>query len=252
MAKDFLIGNINNIAKKPSEILIGDSNNIAKAVKYIFIGNSSNQAVRVYPTHLIPSEYQECEYIYNVGATQYIDTGVYPNSDTRLQIVLKMVTASENGYFLGCANSTISNRMFYQAWDYDLPTPGTSFRYYIGTTYKALPYNSNINTIDINKEYNGVCYFNQTSFKFNDTFGNMGCTYLLFGYHSGSNVYLSSNKEYRIYSFKAWQYGSLIRNMYPCYLKSDSLDAGMYDVVGNQYHSNAGSGYFRKGPDVII
>ena len=105
MAKKFFVGNDNNIAKIPSKILVGNSSNVAKKVTNIFIGDSSNKAVRVYPnSHGLPSAFQECEYIYNTGCTQYINTGVKPNSDTRVEIDFMKInqdTYSEHHLF-GC------------------------------------------------------------------------------------------------------------------------------------------------------
>lgn len=41
----------------------------------------------------------------------------------------------------------------------------------------------------------------------------------------------------------------LIANYIPCYRKSDG-EIGMYDLVSNGFYSNAGTGTFTKGPDV--
>ena len=61
---------------------------------------------------------------------------------------------------------------------------------------------------------------------------------------------ISKYIKYRLYSFRVWQNKSMIRDMYPCYLKSDSQVVGMYDLIGNQFYGNDGTGIFYKGPDV--
>ena len=55
--------------------------------------------------------------------------------------------------------------------------------------------------------------------------------------------------EYRVYSFKAYEYDVLIRDMIPCYRKADQV-IGMYDLVNDVFYTNSGSGTFYKGPDV--
>ena len=55
--------------------------------------------------------------------------------------------------------------------------------------------------------------------------------------------------EYRVYSFKAYEYDVLIRDMIPCYRKADHV-IGMYDLVNDVFYTNSGTGTFYKGPDV--
>ena len=53
----------------------------------------------------------------------------------------------------------------------------------------------------------------------------------------------------RMYSAKAWFNGALIRELYPCYRKSDNV-IGMYDIVNDVFYTNSGSGTFTKGGNV--
>lgn len=53
----------------------------------------------------------------------------------------------------------------------------------------------------------------------------------------------------RIYSAKVKQAGSYVRNLIPCYRKSDNV-IGMYDIVGNAFYTNSGTGTFTKGANV--
>lgn len=43
---------------------------------------------------------------------------------------------------------------------------------------------------------------------------------------------------------------TLVRNFIPCYRKADNV-AGMYDIVEGKFYTNAGTGEFILGPDVI-
>ena len=243
-------GNTSDESVIPKKIYAGDASNHSVPCKVAYCGDGNGKSVEVYRNTTLPSEYQKVEYIYDSNATEYIDTGVYPNSDTRLQIVFKLVNQSGNTSLFGCSGNGINNHLHIISWDYDLPTPGSSFRYYYGNVSKGIKLNYSVNTIDINKNYDGTVYLNSETFKYTGTFSNMPSTYLLFAYHNGSTVTLPSGNRCNIYSFKAWQYGAMIRDMYPCYLKSDTQVVGMYDLIGNQYYGNSGTGIFYKGPNV--
>ena len=53
----------------------------------------------------------------------------------------------------------------------------------------------------------------------------------------------------RIYRAKVKQNGTDIRDIIPCYRKSDSV-IGMYDIVNDTFYTNSGTGTFTKGSDV--
>lgn len=53
----------------------------------------------------------------------------------------------------------------------------------------------------------------------------------------------------KLYSFKIYDNGTLIRDFIPCYRVADN-EVGLYDIVNNQFYTNQGTGSFTKGPDV--
>jgi len=53
----------------------------------------------------------------------------------------------------------------------------------------------------------------------------------------------------RVEYSKIYDNGTLVRNMIPCYRRSD-LKPGMYDTVNNVFYTNSGSGEFILGPVV--
>lgn len=72
----------------------------------------------------------------------------------------------------------------------------------------------------------------------------------IFAINKGStsfNNYKSTNT--RIFECKITDSNSLIRDFVPCYRKSDGV-IGMYDIVTQEFYTNAGSGTFLKGDDV--
>ena len=63
----------------------------------------------------------------------------------------------------------------------------------------------------------------------------------------GAGKYYS---DIRIFSFKAWDAnGTLIREMYPCYRKSDNA-LGFYDIVTQTFYTGTGTGSFIAGNNV--
>ena len=59
---------------------------------------------------------------------------------------------------------------------------------------------------------------------------------------------LNDNRVFlgKIYSTKVYDDNILIRDLVPCYRKSDNV-IGMFDLVNNVFYTNAGSGTFLKG-----
>lgn len=79
----------------------------------------------------------------------------------------------------------------------------------------------------------------------NEWINPLGSTYkLLFFPHSSRYFY--GKLFYCSFSIK----DELIRNFIPCYRKADN-EAGMYDLVSGEFYTNAGTGSFIVGPDVI-
>lgn len=56
--------------------------------------------------------------------------------------------------------------------------------------------------------------------------------------------------KFKISKFIAKENGSETLNLIPCYRIVDN-EIGMYDLVSNTFYTNAGTGTFIKGPDVI-
>lgn len=246
MAKELFIGKTNNTAKKPSKILVGNSSNIAKEVKSIFVGNSSNKAVKVYPT--FPDIYQKVEYILNTNKTQWIDTNVDPNSDTRILLEMEIVSAFTSGdiEFTGrkSASGTSVDLRFYANHGYTL------YMIWDGNSGSFTPTLNTRYIFDWNRD-RGSCYVNDTLlFTSTGTFTTQNLNFYLFTLNDNGSQSDFYSLEYRLYRFRAWQGNAMIRDMYPCYEKANTLNVGMYDVIGGRFYGNSGTGIFYKGPDV--
>ena len=63
------------------------------------------------------------------------------------------------------------------------------------------------------------------------------------------NGNLNAYAKMKLYVCKMYEGNTLTRNFVPCYRKSDNV-IGLYDLVGEKFYTNSGSGTFKKGSDV--
>lgn len=179
----------------------------------------------------LPSEYQRLEYIESTG-TQYIDTGIKGNDSTRIKVSLKMKSQASTvipfGDFtdtskaitcnIGSSNSPRSR------WGSDSVVK----KFELTTnTYYNLDFSENGFYINGINKWTPV----ENTFTTNDNihlFIATGSTNGLYGY---------------IYECKIYDNDILIRNFIPCMRNSDN-EVGLYDTVGEQFYTNAGTGKF--------
>lgn len=185
----------------------------------------------------LPIGYTQLEYIQSSG-TQYIDTRFIPNQDTRVVASYKMLQPSDSVWYKlwGSGNGSYNND--FSAW-----TKGTTqIQHYYGTQNIT---NTNINgclvNIDANKNnwtYNGILntYPEQT----------FACGYSMYIF----NINVDNNAAYvnakmQLFSFKIYDNGTLIRDYVPC-MNANGI-VGLYDLVNNEFYTNAGTGNFIGG-----
>lgn len=53
----------------------------------------------------------------------------------------------------------------------------------------------------------------------------------------------------KLYDFRLYQNGNEIMHLIPCYRISDG-EIGVYDIIGDEFHGNIGTGVFLKGDDI--
>ena len=112
----------------------------------------------------------------------------------------------------------------------------TSLKTSANTEYE-ISSNKNILTIN-NKVYNTATYASfSASYNMTLMASTVGGT--------GLANYLNG----RMYYCKIYDNDLLIRDLVPCYRKSDNKP-GLYDIVNNVFYTNAGTGEFAVGPNV--
>ena len=195
----------------------------------------------------LPAEYQEVLFIIGQGK-QYIDTGYVLNSECRVQgrydlYELKGVLAlfgSRNDQYnnaFAIFNVSAAPRV-----DYGNTLKTYSFSYAGGNDRNVLEFDLNA----------GIATVNGNTYAFADSLKPFTCpsTAMIFAAHTGDTIDTRCPKGEIVYLKITDENGIVVRDMVPCYRKSDNKP-GMYDLVTGTFFVNQGTGEFTVGPDVI-
>lgn len=178
----------------------------------------------------LPSGYTQVEYIESTG-TQYIDTGIsVPCNSEKIIVEFAPMedTASNDNPLTGHAAPAWS-------WDANLAfvlnerlwTANTGYGLAVierGTFYKFEYTSSYCMVNDANSQ-------ELSARTYTDGYNNTLC-------------YASTKYgKHKIKSYKLYNGSTLVRDLVPCI--NASGEAGMYDLVGNQFYGNAGTGVFK-------
>ena len=205
----------------------------------------------------LPDGYTQLDYIESTG-TQYIDTGYYPNQNTSVEITY--MNTGENGdaaILLGTtvvpAQTDASNGLVF------LLSPNrVGFGNGVGTTVNL---NGTVGNV-ANTKY--TLRFDKNVVSWNG--GNVTVvppksatwsapnSLYLFGRNTAGT--LNYPMIGRIYSYKAWNNGTLVQNFVPVkYVSGGTTTYGMYDLMDDNpataFHTNAGTGTFAAGGEAV-
>ena len=177
------------------------------------------------PAH-IPSGYTELTYIQSSG-TQYIDTGVKAKNDIKVIVDCEITYGTGwvkilGSYEAGAAFSWWANASNIYAYY------GTEEKLGVGATGK------HILTANGNMWSDSVNDFSFSASSFTATI-NM----YLFSVNGGGTY---DNAPMKLYSCQIYDGETIIRDFVPCI--NASGEVGLYDLVGEQFYGNAGTGVF--------
>lgn len=181
----------------------------------------------------IPLEYQEVEWLKGDGSA-YIKADFIVNSEQEFEITFRIDDFSSIQMLFGISSP------YYRLYSHSVG--GTN---QIEFQYQRNVWNQNIES--------GEKY----------TFKKVGQKYYLndnelpiqlsSNFQSTQDFYIfSCNGEIGMYESKNYIYITKLhdRQLIPCYRRSDDV-AGMYDLVSGEFYTNAGTGEFIVGPDII-
>ena len=191
---------------------------------------------------LLPSEFQEVEYIESTG-TQYIDTGVIPTINTSMDIELAITTNDVNW-----SGSVLdASRGWFAVGGYNLNSLVAVFS--VGSREGILdyPFDTNFHKFFISNGLQKIDNItsNNTISNYN---GTMPSIYLLGEHYTWvANPPLVGHQKIK-YS-KLFDNNLLVKNFIPCKRKSDNKP-GLYDLVEGKFYTNQGTGDFEKGKNI--
>ena len=185
----------------------------------------------------LPSEYTQVEYIESTG-TQYIDTKVSQSPNLKWIADMQFLeSANDNNYH----GTMLSDSRFVFGVYKGLNVYGTS---QYNTTNTNADYQRHIY-----KLYgSGIFYIDDLKYVDENPTKTNSLGIPLFARKRSDNT-IDAYSNARIYNTKFYNDDTLVRNMIPCYRKSDNV-IGMYDTVNGVFYTNAGKGVFKKGNNV--
>lgn len=192
----------------------------------------------------LPAEYQEVQYIEGTG-TQYIVTDINLSTVTNPSVdwTLKVeITAINKIKILAGADDNLKQIVVMNSdLRYDWCSKSTTKIFY--TKFKL----GSVFTI---MQKDGFLWLDNESHEITTT----STSALKFGLFcktiTNNGVETSTISNMKLYSFEVKQDFTDIAKYVPCYRKADSKP-GMYDLVSGEFFTNAGTGEFLVGPDVI-
>lgn len=192
----------------------------------------------------LPAEYQEVQYIEGTG-TQYIVTDINLSTVTNPSVdwTLKVeITAINKTQILAGADDDLKQIVVMDSTlRYDWCSKSTTKFFY--TKFKL----GSVFTI---MQKDGFLWLDNESHEITTT-STSALKFGLFCKTITNNVVETSTiSNMKLYSFEVKQDFTDIAKYVPCYRKADSKP-GIYDLVTKQFFTNAGTGEFTVGPDVI-
>lgn len=204
----------------------------------------------------LPAEYQEVEYLESTG-TQYIDTGMVLNNGCVITLDFLIAESSVNRIIYGWrrkgrytqpyqamigANASKTRYIAFGRPSTNIPQ---CFSY--GVRNKVL-----IDSVDRQVIVNNLVVECGADFSNGKAFDENGSSvvhpYLFALNNIGTPLAIS--EDTRIYGYSVQYGGELLQSFVPCYRKIDNVP-GMYDIVNDVFYTNAGTGSFTAGPDII-
>ena len=177
----------------------------------------------------LPSGYKRLEYIESTG-TQYIDTGIVPRNNTRVDVDCDITYGTGWIMILG----SYDQNKYFSWW-----ANGATIYAYYGTSNQNVAGKNGKQMLSANKNIwsagNFAMSFSEVSFTANSSI-------YLFSVNNGGNY---SKASMKVYSCQIYNNDTLVRDFVPCV--NASGEAGLYDLVGKKFYGNAGTGAFVSG-----
>lgn len=204
------------------------------------------------PTSLLPEGYTQYDYLERGNNSAYINTGLYANTNTEMELDFMVLNMNGASYFQLAGTYKVGGH-FYMRFIEGSNTALFNLSQGASTTYYS-SYNPTFK--ELNRRYlwklnKDACYINGgkcKDFSNVDEFSNDD-TYTIHLFQvRGSSAF---NNALRVYGFKLRENGVLTADYIPCQRDSDGV-CGMYDLVSNTFKTTPTSYQFTCGNDSVL
>nr|DAK59068.1 MAG TPA: hypothetical protein [Caudoviricetes sp.] len=185
------------------------------------------------PASRLPEGYTEVQYIQSTGA-QYVDTGFKPNQDSR--VLIKLSTSETGSHTVFGADL---------GWTDDGFALGVGFTHYgketgtISGLNNGSPHEVDFNKNIISMDGNPVLTMGNSTF-------SVPHNLALFANNRAGGIQEKTTMV--LYYCQIYNGNIVIRDYIPC--KNAAGAVGLYDLIGQKFYGNSGTGVFTAGPVV--
>lgn len=187
----------------------------------------------VTPSSRLPEGYAEVQYIQSTG-TQYVDTGFKPNQDSR--VLIKLSTSETGSHTVFGADIDWVDNGF---------ALGVGFTHYgketgtISGLNNGSPHEVDFNKNIISMDGNPVLTMGNSTF-------SVPHNLALFANNRAGGIQEKTTMV--LYYCQIYNGNIVIRDYIPC--KNAAGAVGLYDLIGQKFYGNSGTGVFTAGPVV--
>lgn len=223
-------------------------------VKYMSVPKESGEYAVL--EAILPANYTQVEYIESTGP-QYIDTGVlWDTNDLRMQGIYKYTALSGHASIFGTQGHENGSNLI-------LREESGTLRWWFGTTNATITAVAANQLIDFDLELKNLGTYSYNVQINNNVLATYSGAGEYTSVYDGDNIYLFDTQindgrgseaastitcKARLYTYKIFKDGELVRNFVPC--KNPIGEVGLYDQIENKFYANSGTGTFGAGPNV--
>lgn len=186
------------------------------------------------PAKGLPAGFTKLAYIQSSG-TQYIDTGFVPNQDTKIyaECVLPIAPGSTQALFGSRVSSSSRQYQFVTQGGYYRTDYNTTINNFTRTSFGTEKFyiDKDKNVTDVNGQYS-----------VKQAYSSFVCPGNMYVFATNNNGTVYAYASAKLYCMQIYDNGILVRDFVPC-IKNDGT-VGLYDLVGQQFYGNAGTGVF--------
>lgn len=185
------------------------------------------------PASRLPEGYTEVQYIQSTG-TQYVDTGFKPSQDSR--VLIKLSTSETGSHTVFGADL---------GWTDDGFALGVGFTHYgketgtISGLNNGSPHEVDFNKNIISMDGKPVLTMGNSTF-------SVPHNLALFANNRAGGIQEKTTMV--LYYCRIYDGNTITRDYIPC--KNAAGAVGLYDLIGQKFYGNAGTGSFAAGPEV--